>query len=457
MTARPPPKFMLTASPVQNSTSAYGGFRQTFSGMAYVFGTVTTPPVELAHGERKPKHIELQHICDGPLPAAKPDDAVAAVHGPVADGALPVGSAYASRESPEELAGEAVEAVRNFWEGWILEPLHGSVVCEIRAAGTVLLKNIGDALPLRKPRSFAIIGNGSSPCLRGPNGYPDHGGDNGTLAMGWGSGTAQSPYLLSPLEAIHARTAPATALDQDVALVFVNVQPGEGTQARSSRPVVVHSVEPWIVGPNVTTVLWTSFPGRESGNAIVDVLYGGVNPAGRLPYAIVRRCEDYGTHLVMGGTGGEILRIDFTEALNIDCHHLGTNNIAPRFQSGFGLSCTTTSYSNLHTQPVASTPPSCLRSRLGNLMLASPPDSFSDHHRLTSVDARAPCTCHRPFGNAYKALESRQRQHHPLALPLPHAHVREALQHARRLPGARGEVQVQLRDLRAGTRPALHI
>ncbi|KAI0669069.1 glycoside hydrolase superfamily [Trametes maxima] len=250
---------------------------------------------------------------------------------------------------------------------------HYKVVREIGAAGTVLLKNVGDALPLRKPRSIAIIGNDSGPSLRGPNGYPDRGGDDGTLAMGWGSGTAQFPYLISPLEAIQARArhdssgsqiswfldnwdlagAAATALGQDVALVFVNAQSGEGyitvdgnegdrknltlwgnadalvaavAGANPNTVVVVHSVgpaivEPWIENPNVTAVLWASLPGQESGNAIVDVLYGDVNPSGRLPYTIARRPEDYGTHLVTGGTGDEILRIDYTEGLNIDYRH----------------------------------------------------------------------------------------------------------------------------------------
>lgn len=39
----------------------------------------------------------------------------------------------------------------------------------------------------------------------GPNGFSDRGGDDGILAMGWGSGTANFPYLISPLEAIQAR------------------------------------------------------------------------------------------------------------------------------------------------------------------------------------------------------------------------------------------------------------
>ncbi|KAI8992753.1 beta-glucosidase [Trametes punicea] len=281
---------------------------------------------------------------------------------------------------------------------------HYQVVREIGAAGTVLLKNVGAALPLKKPRSIAVIGNDSGPSLRGPNGYSDRGGDDGTLAMGWGSGTAQFPYLITPLEAIQERArqdspgsqvswflgnwdlagAEATALDQDVALVFVNADSGEdyitvdGNEGdrknltlwgnadnlinaiagvNPNTIVVVHSVgpailEPWIENPNVTAVLWANLPGEESGNALVDVLWGDVNPSGRLAYTIAKSPSDYGAQLVTGGSGNEILSIDYTEGLNIDYRHFDANNIQPRFEFGFGLSYTTFSYSGLRVSVI---------------------------------------------------------------------------------------------------------
>ena len=82
--------------------------------------------------------------------------------------------------------------------------------------------------------------------------------------------------------------------------------------------VVVHSVgplilEPWIDHPNVTVVLWAGLGGTETGNALVDVLYGAVNPSGRLPYTIAKSPGDYPAQLLTGGTGDEILNITYSE------------------------------------------------------------------------------------------------------------------------------------------------
>ncbi|EIW56948.1 beta-glucosidase [Trametes versicolor FP-101664 SS1] len=282
---------------------------------------------------------------------------------------------------------------------------HYKIVREIGAAGSVLLKNTDSALPLKKPRSIALIGNDSGPSSRGPNGYGDRGGDDGILAMGWGSGTTQFPYLISPLEAIQARArkdssgsqvswflnnwdlagAQATALDQDVALVFVNADSGEDyitvdgnegdrknltlwgnadnliaaiAEVNRNTIVIAHSVgpaiiEPWIENPNVTAVIWAGLPGQEAGNSITDVLYGDVNPSGRLPYTIAKSPADYSAQLITGGSGDEILRIDYTEGLNIDYRHFDANNIDPRFEFGFGLSYTTFSYTGLRVTPIA--------------------------------------------------------------------------------------------------------
>ena len=82
--------------------------------------------------------------------------------------------------------------------------------------------------------------------------------------------------------------------------------------------VVVNSVgplilEPWVDHPNVTAVVWAGLGGTETGNALVDVIYGSVNPSGRLPYTIAKSPQDYPAQLALGGNGEEILNITYSE------------------------------------------------------------------------------------------------------------------------------------------------
>lgn len=281
---------------------------------------------------------------------------------------------------------------------------HWKLIREIGAASTVLLKNVNGTLPLHKPRSIAVIGSDAGLAKNGPNFYSDRGGADGILGMGWGSGTTNYPYLISPLEAFQSRVrqdgtsvswflndfdtagAASAAKGAETAVVFVQSDSGEeyitvdgnegdrknltlwhGGEAlisavASSNPnviVVVHApgpivVEEWIEHPNVTAVLWAGMPGQEAGTAIVDVLYGSYNPTGRLPYTIAKRMEDYSAQLILGGTPAQVLDIPYEEKLLIDYRWFDAKNISPRFEFGFGLSYTTFDYSNLHTYILAS-------------------------------------------------------------------------------------------------------
>ncbi|KDQ52335.1 glycoside hydrolase family 3 protein [Jaapia argillacea MUCL 33604] len=278
---------------------------------------------------------------------------------------------------------------------------HYELVREMGASSTVLLKNNG-VLPLKNIRSYSIIGSDAGPGLLGPNGYSDRGGDDGVLAMGWGSGTDQFPYLITPLEAIQARArlnrssvnwvlndfdytlVQSTVAEQDVAIVFVNSDSGEGyitvggnygdrnnltawhggdqlilavAAANNNTIVVTHSVgpliiEPWVDHPNVTAILWAGIAGQEVGNSLVDVLFGDWNPSGRLPYTIAKNASDYPSEPIDGATTN-IIRVDYNEGLFIDYRWFDAMNITPRYEFGYGLSYSTFEYSNLCITPVA--------------------------------------------------------------------------------------------------------
>lgn len=120
--------------------------------------------------------------------------------------------------------------------------------------------------------------------------------------------------------------------------------------------VVIHSVGPVIFEkfidiPNVKAVLLANLPGQESGNSLVDILFGDINPSGRLPYTIAKKEEDYGpgSKIKYLPTPAEGLspQQNFSEGLYIDYRHFDKQGIAPRFEFGFGLSYTTFHLSSL--------------------------------------------------------------------------------------------------------------
>nr|XP_019000489.1 beta-glucosidase [Kwoniella mangroviensis CBS 8507]OCF63950.1 beta-glucosidase [Kwoniella mangroviensis CBS 8507] len=275
---------------------------------------------------------------------------------------------------------------------------HAKLIRHIGSASTVLLKNVNKTLPIKSPRKITLIGSDLGPSYKGPNGYPDRGGDEGTLAMGWGSGTCNFPYLVDPLQAISAKaikdgtqldwffddfdieSAQDTATGSDVVIVGINSDSGEEyitvdgnigdrnnisawrggdalvkaiAESNNNTIVVVHSVGPidveqWIEHPNITAVLWAGLPGQESGHSLVDILYGKYNPSGRLPYTIAKELQDYPAQLNYVNTDEvEHPLVEYREELNIDYRHFLSRNITPRYEFGFGLSYTTFEYGKL--------------------------------------------------------------------------------------------------------------
>jgi len=43
---------------------------------------------------------------------------------------------------------------------------------------------------------------------------------------------------------------------------------------------------PWSNHPNITAIIYAGAPGEQAGPALVDILWGKVNPSGRLPFTI---------------------------------------------------------------------------------------------------------------------------------------------------------------------------
>ncbi|KAJ6096145.1 beta-glucosidase [Penicillium sp. IBT 16267x] len=275
---------------------------------------------------------------------------------------------------------------------------HSKLIREIAAKGTVLLKNSG-ALPLKKPKFVAVVGGDAGPSHVGPNGCADRGCDNGTLAMGWGSGTSEFPYLITPDSAIQAQVVEyggryesifdnwdadgilaLVSQPEATCLVFGNSNSGEGfitvdgnwgdrnnltlwqngdqiirdvSSVCNNTIVVLHSggpvlVDQWYNHPNVTAIVWAGLPGQESGNSLVDILWGRENPAGRSPFTWAKQRKDYGTDIMYEPNNGHgPPQQTFAEGVYIDYRHFDKAGIEPIFEFGYGLSYTTFEYADI--------------------------------------------------------------------------------------------------------------
>lgn len=110
---------------------------------------------------------------------------------------------------------------------------------------------------------------------------------------------------------------------------------------------------PWV--KQVPVILQAWFLGSESGNSIADVIFGKVNPSGKLPMTFPVRLEDVAAHAIgeypgtlREGTGeGDIPEIwdeKYSEGILVGYRWHDTRKIKPLFPFGYGLSYTTFAY-----------------------------------------------------------------------------------------------------------------
>ncbi|TFK45955.1 putative beta-glucosidase G [Heliocybe sulcata] len=279
---------------------------------------------------------------------------------------------------------------------------HATLIRELGASAIVLLKNTNGALPLKNPKYIGVFGNDAGDLTNSLYLFrTDFSGNYayGTLPMGGGSGTGRLTYIVPPLDAIKARakidgslvqyilnnTMASTDLSSlyppaqelDVCLVFLKTWATENYDRSSldvdwdgntlveaiaascnNTVVVTHSagvnVLPFASHPNVTAIFAAHYPGQESGNSIVDVLYGDVNPSGRLPYTIALNESDYNTPILnLTNAGLNDWQLNFTESLLVDYRYFDYANKSVLYEFGYGLSYTNFSLGDMTIEDVA--------------------------------------------------------------------------------------------------------
>jgi beta-glucosidase len=253
-------------------------------------------------------------------------------------------------------------------EPWKLDA-HQALAKRVTQRSIVLLKNDGKLLPLDagKLSSVAVIGPRA-----------------GEVLLDWYSGTP--PYTVSPIDGIKRKLGPhatltyarddqgglavAAAKKADVAVVVVGnhptgdvdewamvALPSYGREAVDRKAITLEDEElvrrVLAANPRTVVVLLASFPyaipwtvahapaivhathaSQELGNGLADVLFGVVDPAGRLVTTWPRALEDLPPMMDYDIRHGRTYEYSRHKAL---------------FPFGYGLSYTTFAYSNLST------------------------------------------------------------------------------------------------------------
>ena len=224
------------------------------------------------------------------------------------------------------------------------------------------------------------------------------------LRVGW---APPEPQLLS--------NAVAAAKRADVAVVFAAEQLGEGydklalglpgdqdrlieavAEANPRTIVVLHTSNPvampWV--NNVAAVIEAWYPGQEAGPSIASVLFGDVNPSGKLPMTFPAD-ETQGPATKWTEYPGDGYTANFTEGVLVGYRWYDAKNQQPLFPFGHGLSYTTFKYDNLQVQSAADAATVTVRltntgardgAEVAQLYLECPPDALEPPLQLKGFE-----------------------------------------------------------------------
>ncbi len=101
---------------------------------------------------------------------------------------------------------------------------------------------------------------------------------------------------------------------------------------------------PWI--RKTKTLLWQWYAGMEGGTALAEVLFGKVNPSGRLPETLPKSHLDCPAHSIGEFPGGKT--VAYKEGIFVGYRHYDSRDVEVLFPFGYGLSYTEFAISDLH-------------------------------------------------------------------------------------------------------------
>ena len=251
---------------------------------------------------------------------------------------------------------------------------HHALAREAAGRSIVLLKNDGGVLPLRATQSVAVIGafatdpryQGAGSSLISPTKLDNAldefvvqgGADNVSFAQGFtndGSGDADAFRAEAVALAATAEVAVVFAglpahlesegFDREnIDLPAVQLALIDAVLAANPRTVVVLSNGGAVALPfaeRVPAIVEAWLLGQAGGSATVDVLYGAVNPSGKLTETIPLSLEDTPAFLNFPGEQGHVR---YGEGLFVGYRWYDARNMAVAYPFGHGLSYTSFAY-----------------------------------------------------------------------------------------------------------------
>ncbi len=277
-------------------------------------------------------------------------------------------------------------------KGRVVDPFRGADTAQaISEQGSVLLKNANNQLPLSAVniKSIAIIG------AHADSGVLSGGGSAQVDPPGGAPSAYNGPPVWipsSPLKAIRAKApkakvefndgsdpaaAAALAKSAQVAIVFVNQPTSEGRDlptltlpanqdalvnavaAANPHTIVVletggPAAMPWIAEVSAAIEVW--YPGIRGAEALANILFGDVNPSGKLPVTFAKSDAELPHPQIPGSNLKGLANapwklppfdIDYTEGLKVGYKWFDAEDKVPLFPFGHGLSYTSFAYSGL--------------------------------------------------------------------------------------------------------------
>lgn len=121
---------------------------------------------------------------------------------------------------------------------------------------------------------------------------------------------------------------------------LLEVNPNVVTVIYAGSPVEM----PWV--NKAKAIVWSYYAGMEGGTAIADVLFGNVNPSGKLAETFIKESSQCPAHFI--GSFAEKERVEYKEGVMVGYRYYDTHNTPVNFCFGHGLSYTTFEYSDLN-------------------------------------------------------------------------------------------------------------